>query len=574
MVFDKIKPFLLPFLFAFLTIAYASDDNIYPLLLDQMSAKLRTGNTSNPADKKQFSLEDCINLSVDKSGKLHIAKEEYRLALLNYKHSRRDLFPKLDLKYEKINGTTTGEDFRGQGQKLEMQYPIFASGRMMKLYKQAKINLEIAKLKHDQTLLEVFTETEKAYYVWSEAKARYNAASDLEKVSTEAFNVEKKRFEQKLSRDIDWLETKIYSEEVTQKVKEAKNDLKLAEFSLRQIIDLYAGDFDIQNLDNSTEIKMNAEELIPLALDKRPDIKMNRLLERVNKYNRDIAKAESRIQINLDGFTGRRAENFVSEALKYENEYYIGLSGSLPLGKNTLETQVIKQNTVPSAGQTTSTEFTSESVKFNILDNKFDSTRLEGLIKYYKALEDSEKVKKAAIFEIGKAYIETLKAFDHLGIAKQKLELAQKKLEFEKLSIAKNEANVNEYLREVIESYDSQTAYSKALSGYYTAVSDLNKALGSPGYFNPATGTTSTDYIEKYYSRSPVEKSFWKSFFRDSNTDDPYYPQRQYEDIKFRTVKENSKLMFWKTENEYEDPVEQTEKEKNPKSWWKFWGNK
>ena len=563
--------FFAVFLFQILSVNSSEEDKIYPLLLNQMASNLRSSN-STPSDKKQFTLDDCIQLSIDKSGKLHIAKEEYKLALLNFQHSRRDLYPKLDLKYEKIDGTTTGEDFRGQGEKLEMQYPIFAGGRLRKQYEQAKLNLEIAKLKHDLTLIEVFTETEKAYYVWSEAKSRFKAASDLEKISNEAMEVEKKRFEQKLSRDIDWMETKIYAEDVQQKVREAKSDLKLAEFSLRQVIDLYSGEFDIQSVDNSAEIKMNADELIPHAMDKRPDIKMNSLLEKVNKYNRDIAKAESRLQINLDGFTGRRAENFVSEKLQYDNEYYVGVSGSLPIGKNTIETQIIKQNTVPSAGQTTSTEFTSESVKFNILDNKFDSSKLEGLIKYYRAMEDNEKVKKAAIFEIGKSYIEVLKSFDHLGISKQKLELSQKRLEFEKLNLAKNEANVNDYLKEAVASFEAETGYSKALSGYYTAVSDLNKALGSPGYFNAATGSTNPDYLGKYYDKTPVDKSFWKSVFKDSNSNDPYYPQRSYEDIKFKTNDENSKVMFWKKEKSYTDPLETSEKEPNHKSWWKFWG--
>ena len=574
MLNKKIPSLFLSGLFFFnLFSLHASDDKIYALLLDQMSSNLRSGNPLSD-EKKTLSLEECLQLSLEKSGKLHIAKEEYKLALLNYEHCRRDLYPKFDVKYEKVDGTTTGEDFRGQGEKLEMQYPLYGGGRLRKLFEQSKLNLEIARLKHDQTLIEVFTETEKAFYVWIEAKSRVWAASQMEKIAGEALEVEKKRFDQKLSRDIDWMETKIYDEDVSQKVSEAKNDLKLAEFSLRQVLDLYTGDFDIQSADQSMEIQMKAEELIPRALDKRPDLKMNRLLEKVNRFNREIAAADSGLQVNLDGFGGRRAENFVSEKLKYESEYYVGVSASLPIGRNTLETQVIKQNTVPSAGQTTSTEFTSESVKFNILDNKFDSSKLEGLIKYYQAIEDNERVKKAAIFELGKTYLEVLKAHAHLEMAKQKLELSRKKLEFEKLSLAKNEANVNDYLKEAVASFEAETGYSKALSGYFTSVSDLNKALGSPGYFNASTGGTGPDYLDKFNATPSSGKSFLKSLFADTREDDPYYPKRSYEDLKFKATDAGGKSLFWKKEKTYTDPIEEKEKEKSHSSWWKFWGKK
>lgn len=571
-----LKKIYLVVLFGFFSIkAFGEDksDKLYPILLNEMSGMLRAGNTETVTEPKVLTLDDCLRMAFDKSGRLQIAKEEYKLAIINFKHARRDLFPNFDLKYEKIDGTTTGEDFRGNGAKLEMQYPLYVSGRTKKLYKQSKLNLEIAKLKHDQILLELFNETEKAYYVWTEAKLREKASEELLKISDEALSVEKKRFDQKLSRDIDWMESKIFYDEVRQKFKEAKNDLKLAEFSLRQLLDLYTGDLSIQDVEAYSELKLNADELIPLALEKRPDIKLNRFLEKVNKYNKEIAKAESRLKISLDGYTGRRAENFVSEKLKYENEYYIGVTGSLPLGVNTIEAQVINQDTVPSAGQTTSTQFTSESVKFNIFDNKFDSTKLEGLIKYYKALEDSEKIKKAAIFEIGKYFNETIKAFEQLDISKAKKELASKKLEFQKLGLAKNESTVNEYLKEAISYFDAEALFYKAISGYYSAVADLNKSLGAPGYFNPKDGSTGTNYIEKYFEKTGVEKSFIKSIFSNSLEDSPYYPTKKYEDIKFKTETDKNNILFWRKENKYSDPIEENESKTIKKSPWKFWGN-
>lgn len=551
-----------------------TDQNLSEFLLGQMLERLRINPSAEAMEQAApLNLEQCLKLSLERSGKLQISKEEYKLSILHFYHARRDLFPKLDYKYEEIDGTTTGEDFKGKGSKLEMQYPLYTSGRIRNTFKQSRLNLEISKLKHDQVLMEVLTETEKAYYVYTEALNRLKTSEQVKSLCQEAFDVEQKRFDQKLTREIDWMETQILHREILQKIREAKNDALLAEFSLRQVLEQYQGPVQILLFEKCAPLNTAPADLLNRALDKRPDIKLNRLLEQVNRYNREIAKAEGRLQINLDGYTGRRAENFVSEKLDYDNEYYIGVTGSIPLGKNTLETQIIDQDTVPSAGQTTSTQFTSQSVKLNLLDNKFDSSRLENLIKYYKAIEDSEKVKKAAIFEMAKTYLDTLKAWEHYSLCFEKADLEQKRTEYQKLALSKNEANINEYLKALSASYEAKVQLSKAVSGYCSAASDFNKALGMPGYFRPDSGAEGKDFSEALLPESQEEGSFWKKLFSNPYEKDSRYPEKSYEDIKFTTVTENGWLPYLTKKTKHIDPIEEKEKRLIQKPWWKFRGN-
>jgi outer membrane protein TolC len=559
------------FLHAFLYLLSApcaevsSKDTPRPLktiLTSEMAKQIRTGTAltpSEPSSAQILSLTDCLKIAVERSGKFNIAKHEYKLALENYKNTKRDLFPKLDAKYEEIDGTTTGEDFRGKGYKLEMQYPLFSSGRLFKQFKQAGLNLEVARLKHDQILMEVLTEAEKAYCIWGEAKLRKTAVHRLLPLAEEAKRVAARELEKGMARDIDSLEARILAKEVEQKMNEAHNDAALAELSMRQILENYSETgLDIETCEASAPIDFDPEIQIPRALKTRPDIKLNRLLEKVNRYNRDMAKAESRLQILVDGYYGRRAENFISEPLQFDNEYYVGFTGTLPLGKNTVETQFINQDSVPSAGQTTSTQFTSYNIKFDILNNKFQASRLEALIKYYKAIEDSEKVKKAAIFEIGKNLIETLRKQEQIELCREKEDLEEKKWKFQKIRLGKSEISLNEYLREALSLFEAKTSLSKEISAYCSSVAELNKAVGKPGYFNPRDGTSGRDYFEMFSEAKESPDHWWERLFSDKNENSPYYPRKSYEDLKYQRKEE--KQLLWKKIT-YQDPVEGKEEE-------------
>ncbi len=526
------------FNFSAFKIIYCSENTstVSIKVYEQLNDKIRINNKETIITPKN--LDDFLKLAISRSGKILIAKEEYKLSLTNFKNIRRDLFPKMDLKYEEIDGTTTGEDFTGKGYKLELSHPLYSGGKLINQYKQSKVNLEVSKLKHDQIIWEIINSTEKAYYIYLESLRRLKEIENITSTYNEATELLKRLHQQGLARDIDFLESTILTKEFNQKVTEAKNDLLLSEVSLKQIIDYYQGElaFDSDDIKYS-EIKIDSNRIIDIALQNRIDIKLHSLIEQVNQYNKNIAKADSKLRISLDGYTGKRAENFVTERLEYDNEYYVGVTGSLPLGKNTLESQFIDQDTVPSAGQTTSTQFSSYNVKLNLLDNKNKSTKTDGLIKYYKSIEETEKIKKSAIFEIIKMLSEVAKTFEQVKINEEKNELAIKKLEFQKIKLSKNETSINEYLKEIISLMESKKNLSKSLSGYFSAVSDLNLAIGMPCYFNPQDGTSENKKMNELIPENTNEDSSWIKKLFNGNNNDTYYPEENYED--FRTSIKN-----------------------------------
>jgi len=153
------------------------------------------------------------------------------------------------------------------------------------------------------------------------------------------------------------------------------------------------------------------------------------------------------------------------------------------------------------------------------------------MIKYYKAIEDDEHIKKTAIFEIAKKILEVDQSYQTLILNNEKVDLARKKLAFQKLKLSKNETSINEYLKETISLFDSETNHSKSLISYYTKVSELNKAIGKPGYFNPIDGSKGRDFFKSFFEAEVLpQKNQW--FSKSKKQNDPYYPHKTYAEIK------------------------------------------
>lgn len=515
---------------------YAADDRT--LLIDAFSDNIRKGDLiSYKISEDILSLDKCFSIAINNSPDIGLAKEEYKLSCMRYTNASKDIFPELSVGFEEMEGSTTGEDFRAKGTKLELQYELFPYTSKFKKLKQAALNKEVAVLKHNQILLEKLSIAESAYYVFAETYNRLIRIKEMMKVFDKARTVIKEREGRKLSRDVDVLESMILIKEADAKLKAAKKDLILAELSLKQLFEDYA-DRQIK-VDVSSEynlINTDLKRLTAIAIDNRTDIKIHALLEYINKYNLEIAANENNIKVVFDGFYGEKAEAFVSESLDYDDEYYMGVKVSFPFGGNTIESQYVNQDTVPAAGQTTSSEFTSKNIKLKLFDNILNEQETENQIKYYKSVEDVEKIKKAAIFEVGKVYFEMRKKYELLDIAKEKLKLSKKKLEFKDFNLSAGKTTIADYLTQAMSVLTEEENYSKALSAYYISTAELNKVIAQPAYLNPFTGKADEKMFNFFIQTNP-EKSFLKgvwNFLSFSSDDDNYYPQNSFKGYRFK----------------------------------------
>lgn len=500
-------------------------------VLGTMQDNLRVNPVHQFYGDEVVSLDAALKRSAQRSGKLFILKDEYALAGLRYKNSIKDLVPDIAIAYEETEGSTIGEDFRAKGTKIEMEYEIFPYSRSFKKFKQAKLMKEAAKLKYDYNMVKVLSKAEKAYYVFAESLDRFNKIKSMMDIFADAKDKAKDMVSRNVARDIDLKEVQLLFTEARIKMNQAKNEYMLAELSLKQLWDNYTdAPLKITHSDGYVLPVLDYKELSQLALKNRSDIRLYRLTEKISIYTRDISGMEDGFKMMLDGFWGRKAENYDSEPLNSDNEYYVGFKVSMPFGSNTIESEYIDQDTVPSAGQTTSTRFTTKNIKLKLFDNKHDEKSLKSNIAHYKSVEEGEELKKSIIFDVGRKITKVNEKYEMLSLAQNKKELASDKLELNKIGLSSNEITLIQYMHTAMDLLTKQEEYSKALAAYYVAMTELNAVIGMPGYFNPITGKKGDYYTGTYNLKSELVFDDGKGKHRRFKDDNAV---KSYKDLRF-----------------------------------------
>lgn len=523
-------------------------------LLETMQKNLRVNSEYSFSEEGVVSLEQALKRSAQRSGQLFILHDEYKLAGLRYKNALKDLMPDIALSYEETEGSTIGEDFRAKGSKIEMEYELYPYNRSYKKYAQAKLMKEAAKLKFDHNMIKVLSKAEKAYYIFAEAADRYNKIKSMMNIFSEAKDKAKDMVNRNLVRDVDLKEVQLIFTEARIKLNQAKNEYMISEISLKQQWDYYENKpLSINIADGYVLPELDYAELSAKALENRPDIRLYNLTEQISIYNRDISSMEEGVKMMLDGFWGSKAENYESEPLDYESEYYIGFKFSMPFGSNTVEAEYIDQDTVPAAGQTTSTRFTTKNIKMNLFDNKHDEKSLKSRIAHYKSVEEGEDLKKSIIFDVGRKMTKINEKYEMLSLAQKKIDLATEKLNLNKIGLSSDEITLIQYMNTAMDLLTKQEEYSKALAAYYVAVIELNASLGMPGYFNPVTGKGKNYYSETYNLKSSLvfdnSKSKHRKFKDDNNI-------KSYKDLRFK--KQKNYFMGFESAS-YVDPLNRNE---------------
>jgi outer membrane protein TolC len=372
---------------------------------------------------------------------------------------------------------------------LEFQKPIITWGKTKALYLQSKVNWEIAKRNLQKEVTELDFKVEQAYFILANALKDTQDMQILYKDADKDVKMAEQRYKLELARELEFMKVKSKSDEIYYRVQSAEKDLILAQLTLAQILDSREeGPFTVRAKLGSYEVDTTLDQCIELALKNRSDLLVNELLIEYNKLGQKIAKSEYKWNVNLEGSIGVNDEAFISEDLELQEEYFVGVKVTKPFGPHTLEDNFLTQDKVPSVGQTTSTEFTSNTLKWYFWNSTAKINIKEADIKYLKAIDEYIKKRNSIIFEVKKNYYEYLKAKQQLNNNRQKIKVSEEEL---KISVAR--LGLNEILdSELLESKDrlsrTKAEYGQALTGYYTAVANLNKSIGLTDYFDLKRG--------------------------------------------------------------------------------------
>ena len=433
-----------------------------------------------------WSLDRALDYGLARHRPVRIARQEVELAQMKVREAKRAIYPAATLKATWTQGTASEVDFTEYSAGLQLEQPLYYSGRLSEAYRQSLVNLQVAEKRQHKAKADYALELSQEYYQLIGARVSLAAQEGLIAEAEEFMEQSRQRFDKKLLTRLELLNVEAQVNQARFQRANAENDLTLARFKFLQKLMLGPEAFvDVpEEFAAPAMRKIDLEEVLQLTSRYRPDIQVNSLLVKYHEHEERIAKAKGNLKVDLSGFIGQSAAAFETEPLDAAEDYFVGIKATKAWGPHGATGSVTTTKTSPRLGQTTRTDSTVYSGEFGILD------QLQGLsevkqaqVNLNKARRELEEAKSSAFQEAQEAFISYSKAQLQLQHAKQKIAFREEQVKILKAQAGLNEALPSQVLEAVMKLTEERAGEAQALSSYYVALAKLNKAVGLPGHY-------------------------------------------------------------------------------------------
>ena len=229
---------------------------------------------------------------------------------------------------------------------------------------------------------------------------------------------------------------------------------------------------------------IDLNECLLLAYQNRPELHLQELLNEAGEYELRIAKSKDDFKIDLTGFYGSSGGAYKTEPLDLDDDWYLGIKMSKPLGINTGTYSFTQNQTSPKLGQNERTAGTSQTLEFAILDNLSGlSEKQSAYVNLLKAESELVEMEKNVNLEVREAYNNYQKAVFQIKNTKEKIRFREEEVKILELQAALNEVLLSQVLEAKTKLADERALYHQAIASYKTALANLNQAIGLIGYF-------------------------------------------------------------------------------------------
>ena len=440
-----------------------------------------------PSGPKVWNLNESLAFGLARHRPVRIARQEAELAQMKVREARRALYPVATLKYSWTDGVASEVNFREYTAGLQLEQPLYYSGRLKQAYRQSLVNLQVAEKRQGKVRAEYAQELAQDYYQYLGAKASRAAQQGVLEEAEKFLRSAQERFDKRLLTRLEVLNIEAQVNQSKFQQANADNDVDLARLKYVQKLGLEAhSDFvDVpEEFEEPSLRPVDLEEALKLALQNKPDILVNSLLVRFHEYEERIAIAKTKFKVDLSGFIGSSAAAFETEPLDSGDDYFIGLKATRNWGPNSTNASVTKTKTSPRLGQTTRTDSTVYSAEMGILDQMQSLSEIkQAQVNLNKAMNDLEEAREAAVQEVQEAHISYEKARLQLGYVRQKIAFREEQVKILKAQASVNEALPSQVLEAVMRLAEERSGQAQAVSSYYVALAKLNKAVGLSNYY-------------------------------------------------------------------------------------------
>ena len=421
------------------------------------------GNFSFSQEEMTLTLEDSIHLALSQNPYHLAAGERVKAAKSKIREAAAGFLPSLN-----AQGLTTldeklfelefpsfipGEppqkvsvDFTRDYQfSMSFSLPLFTSGRLVSGYKQAKYNFQSTEEALRQSKHVTVFNTKRAFYGYLLAEKFVKVAEEAVEVTEKHFKNVNSLYKVGIASKFDLLRSEVQVANLKPQLIKARNNLKIAELSLKTLLGL--------DLSKSVKIKgdlayeafePDLEACLTRALLNRPEISQLRYQKQMAGEALKLARA-----VNLPTLALAGTYNFWADKLNFRKDiwqsyYAVNLVLTVPL-------------------------FNGFTTSARVAQSKAMIKEIE-LIR--KGLRDVVK------FEVRQAILRIKEAKESLLSQEKNVEQAQESLRIAELNFSEGLATTLDVSSVQAALSQAKTNYSQALYDYVISLAELDKAMG------------------------------------------------------------------------------------------------
>ena len=328
---------------------------------------------------------------------------------------------------------------------MSFSLPLFTSGRLVSGYKQARYNLQSTEEALRQSKHVTVFNTKRAFYGYLLAEEFVKVAEEAVEVTEKHFKNVKSLYKVGIASKFDLLRSEVQVANLKPQLIRARNNLKIAELSLKTLLGLDLSKFVKIKGDLAYEaFEPDLEACLTRALLNRPEISQLRYQKQMAGEALKLARA-----VNLPTLALAGTYNFWADKLNFRKDiwqsyYAVNLVLTVPLFN----------------GFTTSARVAQS--KAMIKEVELNQKGLRDMVK----------------FEVRQAILRIKEAKESLLSQEKNVEQAQESLRIAELNFSEGLATTLDVSSVQAALSQAKTNYSQALYDYVISLAELDRAMG------------------------------------------------------------------------------------------------
>ena len=312
-------------------------------------------STSTALAAEDLNLEKAVKLLVEENRTLKNARKDIEAAEKDIDLAVRSYFPTLDLRtaYTKLDegqqlplgGYGPDENY---STSLSLTQPIWLGGKVSMQKEIANYGLEIARSNYEQSVEDQIFSLIQAYYGVLQSQGIVEIRKEALDIVNEHLRVVKNNLDAGIAIKRDLLQSQIEQRNAEEDLTAAKNDFKIAQRRLAQLLST-SNKYSLTQPAINFKLDLEQEKLVKTAVENDQKLLILELNKEIVKLNQKLEEQYYRPNVSLNGSYDWQGEEFMDEkswsmTLGVNVPLYDGGKGDINAEKQEKELDKIKNN--------------------------------------------------------------------------------------------------------------------------------------------------------------------------------------------------------------------------------------